>query len=254
MNDLKSLLEEFQKKANPSKAMLLSGFFKTGKGEYGEGDIFLGLTVPEQRVLAKKYIHLDLQEIQALIDSKIHEHRLTGLIILAYKYENAEKEEKKEKNNKMKKKKDILKKQIFYFYISNSKKINNWDLVDVTCPRIVGVYLSNKKEKERKILYKFAKSNNLWEKRIAIVSTYAFIRKKDFRDTLAISEILMNDTHDLIHKAVGWMLREVGKQDKKTELKFLDRHAKHMPRTMLRYSIEKFSQEEKLHYMTRKNS
>lgn len=253
-NKLEPLLDEFQKKANPSKAMLLSGFFKTGKGEYGEGDVFLGLTVPEQRVLAKKYLNLDFHEIQFLINSEIHEHRLTGLIILTYKYELAEKEEKKEKNKEKKKEKAILKKQIFYFYLSNSKKINNWDLVDVTSPRIVGMYLAEKKEKERKILYRLAKSKNLWEKRIAIISTFAFIRKGDFADTLAISEILMQDKHDLIHKAVGWMLREVGKKDKKTEMKFLEKHARHMPRTMLRYAIEKFSEEEKKYYMKKKSS
>jgi len=214
-NSLKNLLTEFEQKKNPEKAKLLSSFFKTGKGHYGEGDIFLGITVPDQRILAKKYVHLDLNNIQKLIDSKIHEHRLTGLIILTYKYENIEKKKNKnsqgiEKNVSSEKKKKI----IFNFYLKNTKKINNWDLVDVTCHRIVGKYLI---DKDRKILYTLAKSNNLWEKRIAVISTFEFIRNKDFVDSLKISEILLHDSHDLIHKAVGWMLREIGKKDEKVE-------------------------------------
>jgi len=235
--NLNNLLKEFEKSKNPSKAKILSRFFKTGKGQYGEGDIFLGLTVPEQRALAKKYVSLSFSEIQKLIDSKIHEHRLTGLIILTYKYEKAN---------------DILKKEIFDFYLKNTKKVNNWDLVDVTCPRIVGEYLLDKKEKDgRKILYTLSNSKNLWEKRISIVSTYTFIRNHEFRDTLELSEILMHDKHDLIHKAVGWMLREVGKKNEKTLKDFLDKHSKHMPRTMLRYAIERLSEKEKKYYMSR---
>jgi 3-methyladenine DNA glycosylase AlkD len=248
MTNLNSLLAEFEKKANPSKAMLLSGFFKTGKGEYGEGDIFLGLTVPEQRVLAKKYVHLSFDEIQCLVSSKIHEHRLTGLIILTYQYENI----RKSKTDRKEKKK--RKKEIFDFYLANAKNINNWDLVDVTCPRIVGDFLLDKNEKERKILYRLANSKNLWEKRIAIISTAMFIRENKFEDTLRISEILMQDKHDLIHKAVGWMLREVGKKNEKVEKQFLDKHAKHMPRTMLRYALEKFSENDKKYYMNIKKN
>ncbi|MGV8169400.1 MAG: DNA alkylation repair protein [Candidatus Nanoarchaeia archaeon] len=232
---LKELLAEFEKKKNPEKAKLLSGFFKTGKGQYGEGDVFLGLTVPEQRELAKKYKGLDLADIQKLIDSKIHEHRLTGLIILVYKYEDSDRE-----------KNEIDKKKIFDFYLKNTKKVNNWDLVDVTCHRIVGAYLE---DKERSVLYKFANSTNLWEKRIAIVSTAWFIKNKDFKDTLKLSEILLKDNHDLIHKAVGWMLREVGKKDEKTLKGFLDKNHKVMPRTMLRYSLERLSEKDKKHYM-----
>lgn len=231
------LLMEMQAKSNPSKAKLLSGFFKTGKGHYGEGDVFLGLTVPEQRELAKKYKHLDLGSVQKLLDSEIHEHRLTGLIILTYRYEDAEK--KKETKEQ---------KKIFDFYLKNTKNINNWDLVDVSCPRIVGMYL---KDKNRKQLYQFAESKNLWEKRISIVSTYTFIRNGDFSDTLKISEMLLKDKHDLIHKAVGWMLREVGKKDEKTLKLFLDKHHKVMPRTMLRYSLERLSKMDKAKYMAK---
>lgn len=232
---LNNLLEDFKKSENPKKAKILSGFFKTGKGEYGEGDIFLGLTVPEQRVLAKKYVSLSLEDIQKLLYSKVHEHRLTGLIILTYKYEKADYD---------------FKKEIFEFYLKNTKNINNWDLVDVTCPRIVGDYLLSKRKEERKILYRLANSKNLWEKRISIVSTYAFIRKDEFEDTLKLSEILMQDNHDLIHKAVGWMLREVGKRNEKILKEFLQTHANNMPRTMLRYSIERFSEKERKYYLS----
>jgi 3-methyladenine DNA glycosylase AlkD len=245
---LKKLLEDFKKQSNPSKAKLLSGFFKTGNGQYGEGDVFLGLTVPQQRILAKKYVNLSFDEIQALLNSKIHEHRLTGLIILTYQYETASKEKIKDitKMNEKEKKK----KAIFDFYLKNSKNINNWDLVDVTCPRIVGDYLL---DKDRKILYQLAVSNNLWEKRIAIISTAMFIRNNQFADTLKLSNILIRDKHDLIHKAVGWMLREVGKKNQQVEKEFLNIHAKLMPRTMLRYAIEKFNDKDKKYYMNKKN-
>jgi 3-methyladenine DNA glycosylase AlkD len=159
---------------------------------------------------------------------------------------------KQEKNNiSTNKNKDSAsvnaqKKELFDFYLRNTRNINNWDLVDVTAPRIVGEYLQ---DKDRNILYKLAKSDNLWEKRIAIISTLTFIKNNDFKDTLAISEILLHDKHDLIHKAVGWMLREVGKKDETIEKEFLDKHAKHMPRTMLRYAIERFSDKDKLYYM-----
>jgi 3-methyladenine DNA glycosylase AlkD len=252
---LNRLLLEFDGLKNPAKAMILSGFFKTGPGQYGEGDIFLGLTVPQQRILAKKYETLDFPEIEFLLQSKVHEHRLTGLIILTYKYERIEKiKDKKEKIGDRKEKindkkeSELAKKQIFDFYLANSKRINNWDLVDVTAPRIVGNYLLDK-PKERVILYKLASSKDLWEKRISIVSTYAFIRNNDFADTLKISEILLGDKNDLIHKAVGWMLREVGKKNEKVLKQFLNKHTKSMPRTALRYSIERLSAEDKAHYM-----
>ncbi len=256
MTNLKSLIDELNNKTNPSKAMILSGFFKTGKGDYGEGDIFLGLTVPEQRSLAKKYIDISLDDIQVLLKSKIHEHRLTGLIILTYQYEKEASKEKKDERKKEsgeKIKKEKKSKEIFDFYIRNADNINNWDLVDVTCPRIIGAHLIERPLKERKVLYKFARSKNLWKKRIAIVSTFTLIRNNDFEDTLKISEILMHDRHDLIHKAVGWMLREVGKKNEKKEKEFLEKNANHMPRTMLRYAIEKFSEQDRKYYLSRKN-
>ena len=224
-----NLKSEIQKIANPEKAKLYQGFFKTGKGQYGEGDIFLGLTVPQQREIAKKFQDLSLKEINTLLDSKIHEHRLTALIILVNKYQKSD-----EKN----------KKEIFNFYLGQTKRINNWDLVDVTCHKIVGEYLYHNQE-QKQILYDLAQSQNLWEKRIAIISTAYFISKENFDDTIAISEILLNDTHDLIHKAVGWMLREVGKRDKNTLVNFLKKFYKNIPRTMLRYAIEKFPEDER---------
>ena len=230
---LNQLKKDLQKLANPEKAKLLSGFFRTGKGQYGEDDIFLGIVVPDQRKTAKKYPELQLNEIQELLSNKIHEYRLTSLFILISKFERG--------NNK-------LKKEIFDFYLQNAKNINNWDLVDLSAPKIPGAYILDN-PKEKKILYKLAESKNLWEKRIAILSTYTFIKNHEFEDTLNISEILLKDKHDLIHKAVGWMLREIGKKDQKTEEKFLKKHCREMPRTMLRYAIEKFQKNKKEFYM-----
>lgn len=233
MVNLKELENILKKSANPKNAKNLQRFFKTGKGEYGEGDIFLGITVPQQRKIVKEFCNLSIREIQELLDSKIHEKRMIGLFILIKKYERA----CKIKDNK-------IKKQIFEFYLKNARKnnINNWDLVDLSAPNIMGSYLL---DKNRKILYEFAKSENLWERRIAVLSTFAFIRQSDFKDSLKISEILLQDTHDLIHKSVGWMLREIGKRDKKVLEKFLKNNHKKMPRTMLRYAIEKFPEKER---------
>lgn len=230
---LNSVKQELQDIANPQQAQVLQRFFKTGKGEYGEGDIFLGIKVPDQRKIAKKYLDIPLNELQELLNSKIHEYRLTGLIILTNQYKKAKKDKKKQL-------------EIFEFYMRNTKKINNWDLVDLSAPNIVGEHLQKEGDK---VLQRLAKSENLWERRIAIVSTYTFIRKNNYGETLAISEILLKDDHDLIHKAVGWMLREVGKRNKKVlELFLLQRH-KEMPRTMLRYAIEKFPDEERKRWM-----
>ena len=230
---LDQLKKDLQKLANSKKGKDLSRFFKTGKGEYGEGDMFLGISVPDQRKIAKKYSELQLNKIQEFLSSKIHEHRLTSLFILISKFEKG--------NNK-------LKKEIFDFYLKNTKNINNWDLVDLSAPKILGAYIIDHL-KEKKILYKLAKSKNLWEKRIAMLSTFAFIKNNEFDDALKISKILLKDEHDLIHKAVGWMLREIGKKDQKTEEKFLKKHYKKMPRTMLRYAIEKFQKNKKEFYM-----
>ena len=229
--NMNRIRKELQKKGDKERVKALSHFFKTGEGQYGEGDVFLGIKVPIQREIVEMFKEASLFEIQELIDDKIHECRLTGLLILVQKYKKAEN-----------------KKEIFDFYLKNTKKINNWDLVDLTAPNIIGDFLLDKK-KEREILYSLAKSKNLWERRIAILSTFTFLREKQFKDTLEISKILLKDEHDLIHKAVGWMLRELGKRDKNIEVDFLKKYCKIMPRTMLRYAIEKFNQKERASFM-----
>ena len=217
--------------SNPEKAKVLSRFFKTGKGQYGEGDMFLGISVPQQRKVGKKYLNLSLVNLQELLNSKIHEYRLTALLILVAKYKKTDFSGKEE---------------IFDFYLNNTKNINNWDLVDLSAPKIVGGYLLDKK---RSLLLELAKSNYLWERRIAILSTFEFIKHNDFEDTLSISKILLHDEHDLIHKAVGWMLREIGKRDQEAEERFLKKYFKEMPRTMLRYAIEKFTENKRQFYL-----
>jgi 3-methyladenine DNA glycosylase AlkD len=231
---LKEILADFQKLKNPIQAKNLARFFKTGKGEYGEGDIFLGIKVPEQRKLVGKYYkELSLQDTEKLIASKIHEQRLTGLLILVAKYKKTDPDGKN---------------KIYKLYLKNAKNINNWDLVDLSAPNIVGNFLL---EKDRKILYKFSKSKNLWERRISILATFEFIRNKQFADSLKIAEILLHDKHDLIHKAVGWMLRELGKRDQSLEEQFLEENSFKMPRTMLRYAIEKFPENKRLYYLNK---
>ena len=235
---LKQLRKDLRKLANPKKANILQSFFKTGKGEYGEGDIFLGITVPEQRKVAVRYNlpagkveTLDFRNIQKLLNSKIHEERLVALLILVEQYKKVD---------------EANKNKIFDFYLKNTKRINNWDLVDLSAPKIVGRHLL---DKDRSILYKFARSANLWERRIAILATFWFINKLQFSDALKIGEILIKDKHDLIHKAVGWMLREIGKRNQKVEEDFLKKNYKMMPRTMLRYAIERFNKKKKNFYM-----
>jgi len=225
-----SLCEELQKHANPEKARILQGFFKTGRGEYGEGDVFLGITVPQSREIAKQFAHIELNEVKKHLQSKIHEERLIALLILVEKY-----------------KKSDDKKEIADFYLSNTKHINNWDLVDLSADRILGGYLF---DKDKKMLFELAESANLWKRRIAIVSTFNFIKQGRFDETLRIAELLIKDKHDLIHKACGWMLREVGKRDEKVLKDFLKKNYKHMPRTMLRYAIERFPEEERKKYLT----
>ena len=229
---LNSIKKDLQAESDPLKKKGLSRFFKTGKGEYGEGDIFLGVTVPKIRRVAKKYKDVSLDEIRTLLRSLIHEERLTALLILVENFRKADEPKKTE---------------IFNLYLKNTKYINNWDLVDLSASRIVGEYL---KDKPVDILYTLAKSKSLWERRIAIISTFQFIWEGRFAETLKISKILLTDRHDLIHKAVGWMLREVGKRSFKTEEEFLKKHYKKMPRTMLRYSIEKFPEKLRLRYLT----
>ncbi|HRY77068.1 MAG TPA: DNA alkylation repair protein [Candidatus Paceibacterota bacterium] len=229
---LKQLRKELALKANPKKAKILQGFFKTGKGEYGEGDIFLGLVVPETRKMAEKYLALNLAELKKLLNSKIHEERLLALFILTAQFNRAEEKERQ---------------KFFKFYLSQTRNINNWDLVDLSADKIVGSHLKNK---DKKILYQLAKSRNLWERRIAILATFYFIKQGQAKETLKIAEILLNDKHDLIQKAVGWMLREVGKRcGEKTEEKFLKQHCRKMPRTMLRYAIERFPENKRKKYL-----
>ena len=224
--------EEIRALADKERAVHSKKFFKTGKGEYGYGDIFLGVRTPQIRLIAKKNISISTTEMKTLIKSKYHEERLLGLIILANKYS-------KDKDEK-------VRNQLYKIYVSSFKYVNNWDLVDVTCPHVIGKHLM---DKERSILYSWARSEDLWTKRIAIVSTHWFIRKNDLDDTFKIAEILLNDEHDLIHKAVGWMLREAGKRDLEKEEIFLKKHYKNMPRTMLRYSIEKFPEPKRQKYL-----
>lgn len=230
---LTAIKKELQLLANPKKAKIFSRFFKTGKGEYGEGDKFIGLTVPQLRQIAKKYLVLSLTDLQQLLLSKIHEQRLISLFILVDRYKKAL------ANNK---------KTIYTFYLKNTKYINNWDLVDLSVYKILGDYLLNNPQ-EKKILDKLAKSHNLWERRMAIITTFAFIKQKQLADTFKIAGILLADKHDLIHKAVGWMLRELGKIDQKQEEQFLLKHYRQMPRTMLRYAIEKFSEKKRKFYL-----
>jgi 3-methyladenine DNA glycosylase AlkD len=222
---------ELKALANPKRAFELQRFFKTAKGQYGEGDVFLGLTVPEVRKIAGKYKNLSLIEIGKLTSSKFHEFRLCGLVILTlqFKASNERSEQKK----------------IFDFYLKQAKAgyVNNWDLVDVTAP-IIGAYLVGEKD-PYPLLERLARSKSLWERRLAIIFTFAFIRAGELDPTIEISEKLLNDEHDLIHKAVGWMLREAGKKDGLLLRSFLSANASQMPRTMLRYSIEKFSEPER---------
>ena len=249
---LTQLKAEIKKLADPKKAEILQRFFKTGKGEYGEGDRFLGLMVPVQRRLAKQFKDLKLKDIKTLLKSNIHEERLIALLILVSQFASAKnlvfersREAKFLRNSKQTP--AISQKEIFDFYLSHTKYINNWDLVDLTAPKIVGAYL---RKKNKAILYRLAKSKNLWERRIAILATFDFIYYGDAKDALQISKILMHDKHDLIHKATGWMLREVGKRCSETLLiEFLDLYHKQMPRTMLRYSIERLPRKLRLKYL-----
>lgn len=229
MLTLLGLRKKLKDKANPKRAKILQRFFKTGPGEYGEGDIFLGIVVSDIRGVAKKYNSLKIEEVARLLCSKIHEERLTALLIIINKFQTGED-----------------KKKIYNFYLKNTKYINSWDLVDLSADKIVGIYLL---DKPKSILYKLARSKNIWERRISIIATFNFIKNNKFEETLKIAKILLNDEHDLIRKAVGWMLREIGKRNLKTEEKFLKKYYKKMPRTMLRYAIEKFPEKKRKQYL-----
>lgn len=224
------LKKELYKKRDPEKAVILSRFFKTKKGEYGEGDIFLGITVPVQRKIALNYVELSLKEIKELVSSEIHEHRFSAGIILVDKYQKGNEKDKD---------------RVFKFYLKNLKRFNNWDLIDTTAPKIIGEHLFSK---DKSGLIDLARSQNLWEKRAAIVSTLYFIKKDEYDTALIVSKILLEDSHHLIHKAVGWMLREIGKRSIETEKKFLDENHKQMPSIMLSYATEKFNEKDKSKY------
>ena len=219
----KTITQELQSLSNAEKREIFPKFFKAGKGQYGEGDRFLGVTVPNIRTIAKRHKEISLEEIRELLESEWHEVRLCALIIMV---------------EASKKKDETLRQKLFDLYLSQTNHINNWDLVDLSCHHIVGEYLL---DKSRDILYQLAQNRLLWDNRIAIVSTYAFIRKGQLEDTYALSELMMHHPHDLMHKAIGWMLREAGKRDSDRLYDYIMSHRADMPRTMLRYAIEKFS-------------
>jgi 3-methyladenine DNA glycosylase AlkD len=231
-NILKKLREDLNLYANPSKADGLKRFFKTGKGQYGEGDIFLGIQVPDARKIVRKYAGIPLEDTLCLLSSRIHEERLIALLIMVEKAKRAD---------------EAGKETLYKKYLENTQYINNWDLVDLSADKIVGSYLF---DKPKDILYSLAVSENLWERRIAVLSTFDFIKKGGFEETLKIASILLNDKHDLIHKAVGWMLREAGKRCSQEVLEqFLMINYKQMPRTMLRYAIERLPETLRLQYL-----
>jgi 3-methyladenine DNA glycosylase AlkD len=283
------IIKDLQEVAKEEKISKFQSFFKTGKGEYGEGDIFIGISVPENRKVVKKHKNASLEQIQELLQSKIHEHRLCGLLIMVDQYQKTKQKEDifnfylkniSRVNNwdlvdssadkiigahifqtdkhrlcgllimvdqyqKTKQKEDI-----FNFYLKNISRVNNWDLVDSSADKIIGAHIF---QTDKKLIYKLVESKNLWERRIAVISTFYFIKKGQFQDTLKIAEILLNDDEDLIHKAVGWMLREMGKKGGMEKLiEFLDKNSQKMPRTMLRYSIEKLDEEQRRRYLNKK--
>jgi 3-methyladenine DNA glycosylase AlkD len=219
----KEISKRLQKMGDREDARFLQGFFKTGVGQYGEGDIFLGIRVPAIRQLAKEYKNLQLKEILSLLKSPYHEVRLFALILFVNTFAQGD---------------GTIQKKIYDLYVANTGYINNWDLVDISAPKIVGAFLM---ERSRKPLYQLAKSKILWERRIAVLATFYFIKNNQFEDSIKIAGILLRDKEDLIHKAVGWMLREVGKRDIDCAEKFLQKHCRTMPRTMLRYAIERFT-------------
>lgn len=219
------------KLADPARAEHAQRFFKTGPGEYGAGDRFYGIRVPELRKVAKEFHDLSLRETTKLLKSAYHEERLLALILMINKFQRTD---------------DRTRQQIFDTYLDHTRHINNWDLVDASADKIVGAMLYTR---ERDLLYTLVRSESLWERRIAIMSSFHFIKNGEFDETLKLAELLLDDGHDLMHKAVGWMLREVGKRDQKREEGFLKKHYQQMPRTMLRYAIEKFGESKRQRYL-----
>lgn len=230
------VFNELKAVASPEKALHLSRFFKTGPGQYGEGDRFLGVIVPQTRRIAKANKAMPFEALEELLKSPWHEARLCAFLILVYRFQDRKttSEEKTE---------------IFRFYLKYIDRCNNWDLVDLTCKEVIGAYLI---DKDRTVLYELAASEHLWSQRVAIVSTWAFIRQSDFTETLVLAEQLMTHKHDLMHKAVGWMLREVGKKDRETLTYFLERHAIKLPRTTLRYAIEHYPEPQRQYFLKMK--
>jgi len=233
MSVYEQVKSELERRSDPEYAMKLQGFFKTGKGEYGEGDVFIGVRVPDQRRIAKKYRSISLTDVLELLRSEIHEHRLTALFILTEQFNKGDEEARR---------------RIVDLYLSNTAYVNNWDLVDSSAYKILGVWLV---DKPRGVLYDLARSESLWERRISIISTFAFIDRGDLVDALALARVLVDDIHDLIHKASGWVLREVGKKDQSVLEEFLVEHFETMPRPMLRYAIERLPEERRSFYMGR---
>ena len=233
LSSFQTIRDELARAADPEKAAFFPRFFKTGPGQYAEGDVFLGVTVPEQRRIARRHKLLPLEQLRPLLLSEVHEHRFTGFVILVEKFEREDAPGRD---------------RLFAFCREHLAGVNNWDLVDLVAPRLMGVHLLEHPE-HKSLLDELVRSSVLWERRIAIMATFAFIRAGTFSDTLRLAELLLQDTHDLMHKAVGWMLREVGNRELASEEAFLDRHAGVMPRTMLRYAIEKFPPERRAHYM-----
>src|SRR5215212_8720774 len=227
---------ELKSMAEPDKAAIMQRFFKTGPGQYCEGDIFIGVIVPQSRRVARKFCQLPLGEVRTLLYSHIHEERLVALLILAWSYSISSSREKEE--------------EIVRFYLDNIKQVNNWDLVDLSAPNILGAHLV---DRDRRLLYRLATSENVWKRRIAIVATHRFIRNGDFSDTLKIAKMLLQDRQHLIHKAAGWMLREVGKRDAAAQETFLEKHWSVMPRMMLRYAIERLPESKRCRYKKKAN-
>ena len=223
--------KRLKKLGNKERAAISQRFFKTGPGEYGEGDVFIGIRVPVLRALVKEYTDLSVAQILILLRSHIHEERLLALLLLVDSFSQGD---------------EAARTSIFELYLKHTEFINNWDLVDSSAAQIVGAYLM---DKSKAVLYRLAESANLWERRIAIMSTFHFVKHHEFSETLKIAKILLFDRQDLIHKATGWMLREIGKRHLKTEERFLKVHYKKMPRTMLRYAIEKFPEQKRQRYL-----
>jgi 3-methyladenine DNA glycosylase AlkD len=228
---LQEVKKELRTYASAEDAVILQRFFKTAPGEYGEGDIFLGVKVPSIRKTAAKYSSFPLNQLKELISSPYHEERLLALIILTKQFNKSNEEEKK---------------KIVEFYLKNRKYINNWDLIDLSAPYILGPYFY---DKDKSVLFDLIHNGNMWDKRIAVLAAFYFIKQNDFYTSLEFITQLLDDRRDLINKACGWMLREIGKRDLKTEEEFLNKYYKIMPRTMLRYAIEKFPDEKRREYM-----